>query len=270
MNLRYLLALAAPLLLFAQGPNPTSEPIVLPNQGGRFDRITAPYRTPAVSPVDLHDSRRLDSLIRAGQLYLSLQDAIALAIENNLDIEVQRFLPAITETDVLRAQGGGLLRGVTTTVRELPQGVGGPGSPLITTVGGSTPATVLPSSFADLAAITPTTTDLNISGTLPLSSGSPIPQFDPVLSGTISGSHQTAVQTSPFNYGVNPLVGTYDSGTFGYTQALSNGTLFSAGYTAQRIDTNSTRSIYNPSTAGSLGLTITQPLLQGFGNALNR
>jgi outer membrane protein len=270
MTLRYLVALTAPALLFAQGPNPTSEPIVLPNQGGRFDKITAPYRTPAVTPVDFHDSRRLDSLIRAGQLYLSLQDAIALAIENNLDIEVQRFLPAITRTDVLRAQGGGLLRGVTTTVRELPQGVGGPGSPLITTVGGSTPATVLPSSFADLAAITATTTDLNISGTLPLSAGAPIPQFDPVLSGTISGSHQTSIQTSPFNYGVNPLVGNYDSGSFGYSQALSNGTLFSGGYSAARTDNNATRSIYNPSSTGTLGLTVTQPLLQGFGIALNR
>jgi len=270
MNLRYFFVLAMPVLAFAQTQGQTSEPIVLPNQGGRFDQITAPFRVRRVAPVDFTNSGRLDSLVRAGQLYLSLEDAIALAIENNLDIEVLRFLPAITNTDTLRARGGGLLRGVTTSVRELPQGVGGPGSPLITTVGGSAPATVLPSSFGDLAAITATSSDLSITGSLPLSTGSPVPQFDPVLAGTVSGSHQTALQTSPFSYGINPLVGNYTAGNFGYAQGFSAGTSINAGYTATRADNNATRSIYNPSTAGTLGLTITQPLLQGFGLALNR
>jgi outer membrane protein len=91
-----------------------------------------------------------------------------------------------------------------------------------------------------------------------------------VLAGTLSASHQTALQTSPFSYGVNPLVGNYASGNFGYVQGLSTGTLFNAGYTAQRTDNNATRSIYNPSSTGTLGLTVTQPLLQGFGIALNR
>lgn len=270
MNLRYCFALALPVLALAQAQNSTSEPIVLPNEGGRFDKITAPFRVRRVTPVDFANSGRIDSLVRAGQLYLSLQDAIALAIENNLDIEVQRFLPAITATDFQRAQGGGLLRGVTTTVRELPQGVGGPGSPLLTTVGGNAPATVLPSSFGDLAAITATGADLSITGTPPLSTGSPIPQFDPVLSGTVSGSHQTAIQTSPFSFGVNPLVGNYASGNFGYSQGFSPGTSISAGFSAARVDNNATRSIYNPSSSGTLGLTVTQPLLQGFGLALNR
>jgi outer membrane protein len=270
MNLRYLFVLAAPVLALSQTQNQTNPPSVIPSQGGRFEKITAPYRAPAVTQVEFHDSERLDILIRAGQLYLSLQDAIALAVENNLDIEVQRFLPAITGTDVLRAKGGGLLRGVTTTVREVPQGVGGPGSPLITTVGGTTPATVLPSSFGDLAAITATSSDLSITGSLPLSSGSPIPQFDPVLAGGFSASHQTALQTSPFSYGVNPLVGNYASGNLGYVQGFSTGTLLNAGYMTARTDDNSTRNIYNPSTAGTLGLTVTQPLLQGFGMALNR
>jgi len=270
MNLRYFFVLALPVLACAQTQGQSSEPIVLPNQGGRFDQITAPFRVRRVTPVDFTNSGRLDSLVRAGQLYLSLEDAIALSIENNLDIEVLRFLPAITNTDTLRAQGGGLLRGVTTTVRELPQGVGGPGSPLITTVGGTTPATVLPSSFGDLAAITATSSDLSVTGSLPLSTGSPVPQFDPVLAGTVSGSRQTALQLSPTSYGVNPLVGNYTSGNFGYAQGFSSGTLINAGYMAARTDNNATRNIYNPSTAGALGLTVTQPLLQGFGLALNR
>ena len=72
--------------------------------------------------------------MRAGQLYLSLADAIALALENNLDIEVERYLPRIAQTDIGRAKGGGLLRGVSLLVNEPPPGIGGPNGPLLTTL----------------------------------------------------------------------------------------------------------------------------------------
>ncbi|HUB19773.1 MAG TPA: hypothetical protein VL990_14120, partial [Acidobacteriaceae bacterium] len=51
----------------------------------------SPYRPSFVPPVDLHNSPRLENLIRDGKLYLSLQDAIALAIENNLDLASFRY-----------------------------------------------------------------------------------------------------------------------------------------------------------------------------------
>jgi len=57
---------------------------------GRFTRLTGNYRPVSVAPVNLTNSYRLESLIRAGNLYLSLQDAIALVLENNLDVEIQR------------------------------------------------------------------------------------------------------------------------------------------------------------------------------------
>jgi hypothetical protein len=70
-----------------------------------------PYEARRVPPVNFHNSQRIFDLIRAGQLYLSLADAIALALENNLDIEVERYLPRIAQTDIQRANGGGFLRG---------------------------------------------------------------------------------------------------------------------------------------------------------------
>ena len=122
------LALSAAGTLSAQSRNDQT-PEVIREQTSGWDRFTSPYRPRFVSPVDFGNSPRIESLIRAGQLYLSLQDAIALAIENNLDIELERFGPKMAESDTLRAQGGGLLRGVPLQIRELPQGVGGPGAP---------------------------------------------------------------------------------------------------------------------------------------------
>ena len=73
-------------------------------------------------PVNFENSSRIHDLIRSGNLYLSLSDALALAIENNLDIELQRFSIPVADTDVLRAKGGGTLRGVPFILAESPGG----------------------------------------------------------------------------------------------------------------------------------------------------
>src|SRR5262244_780557 len=85
-----------------------------------LSRVTSPYRPHEVAPVNLSNTDRLDKLLRAGILYLSLQDTIALALENNLDIELQRYGAQITDASLLRAKAGGLLRGVTTAVTQGP------------------------------------------------------------------------------------------------------------------------------------------------------
>lgn len=102
-----------------------------PEVNSGWDRITRPYRPPTVPPPSYQNSPRLNELIRAGQLYLSLPDAIALALENNLDVELQRYGPGIAASDLLRAQGGATTRGVTLSVGEPPSGMGGPSSPLL-------------------------------------------------------------------------------------------------------------------------------------------
>src|SRR5258708_25014714 len=68
------------------------------------------YKPGTVSGTDFHDSSRVQGLIRAGQLYLSLQDAIALALENNLDLELQRYGISMAGTDTLPPAGGGTVR----------------------------------------------------------------------------------------------------------------------------------------------------------------
>jgi len=83
--------------------------------------LTDPYRPKRIAPLNLANSNRLESLLRAGNLYLSLQDAIALALENNLDVELSRYGPQIAGADLLRAKAGGLLRGVPQTVQLGPE-----------------------------------------------------------------------------------------------------------------------------------------------------
>src|ERR1700682_2569661 len=110
-----------------------------------YDNISRPYQAKYVGPVSFENSPRIESLLRGGKLYLSLEDAIALALENNLDIELQRFAPGLAESDLLRAKGGATLRGLTLSVNELPQGVGGPASPLLNLpASGVTPTTSVP------------------------------------------------------------------------------------------------------------------------------
>src|SRR5260370_16626949 len=79
--------------------------------------------------VRFENSPRVHELIRAGNLYLGLQDALALAIENNLDIELQRFALPQAGAELLRAKGGGLTRSLNFTLQEAPPAVPGPPTP---------------------------------------------------------------------------------------------------------------------------------------------
>jgi hypothetical protein len=111
-----------------------------------------PYQARPVQPETVQNSPRIFELMRAGELYLSMADAIALALENNLDIEIERFLPRIAGTDITRTEGGGLPRGLSLVVDELPPGIGGPNGPLLTTLtASSTPSPAVNSNFSDVA-----------------------------------------------------------------------------------------------------------------------
>ncbi len=70
------------------------------------------YETPSVPGVQLGNSNRLASLIRGGKLYLTAQDAVALALENNLDVEIARYNPILDQWNLERAEAGGALPGV--------------------------------------------------------------------------------------------------------------------------------------------------------------
>src|SRR5258708_18608360 len=91
-----------------------------------YSRFTNPYNPRIVPPVNVSNTTRIDSLLRAGNLYLSLQDAIALGIENNLDVEIQRYEFEYANADLLRAKSGASIQGIPTNVSSgLPIGAGG-------------------------------------------------------------------------------------------------------------------------------------------------
>src|SRR5579863_5076723 len=77
-----------------------------------FDWLKQPYVDHPIAPVDLSNSPRIRQLLRSGNIYLSLSDAIALSIENNLDIQLERYSLPSADTELQRAKGGGVLRGL--------------------------------------------------------------------------------------------------------------------------------------------------------------
>ena len=235
-------------------------------------RVFGWYQPRTVSPVSFQNSSRIESLMRAGQLYLSLPDAIALTLENNLDLELQRFLPRIAGTDVLRASGGGLLRGLSLLINETAPGIGGPSGPLLTSLtAGSTPSSLVNTNFSDLALISQQQNNLSVTGAIPLSNGPPIPQYDPSISGLLSWAHQSTPEYSTvLTGGSNWLVTNNTNGSLGLAQGFSTGTQIGLNFDNTRFTNNTTRYTYDPTISSDLGLTITQPLLRGFGIDLNR
>jgi outer membrane protein len=239
--------------------------------GNLLNRLINPYRPREVSPVSWQNSRRVFDLMRAGQLYLSLDDAIALALENNLDIELERFLPKISDTDVLRAQGGGLLRGLSLLVNEPPPEIGGPNGPLLTNLtAGSTPTPLVNTNFSDIALISQQQNNLSVTGLIPMSNGPVIPQYDPIVSGMANGQHVSTPESSTVLSGSNWLAQKEVNANLGLNAGYSPGTQLSVNFDNSRYATNATKYTYNPFVNSSFGITITQPLLQGFGANLNR
>src|SRR5258708_2442423 len=104
--------LCAPLLLLCVCLSARAQNAIRiePAQGPLL-RLTRPYRVRDVPPINLANSSRIDSLVRAGNLYLSAPDVVALAIENNIDVEVQRYGPLLAKEVLRRAKGGGALPG---------------------------------------------------------------------------------------------------------------------------------------------------------------
>ena len=113
--LSVILCFAIVLPVFAQTPE-----IKGSSNTGFFSRFTRNYRPTTVAHINFEDSQRIERLIRAGRIYLSLRDAIALALENNLDIEVARLNPKLQQANLQRASAGALLRNVNNNISNGP------------------------------------------------------------------------------------------------------------------------------------------------------
>jgi outer membrane protein len=224
-----------------------------------------------IAPLDLSNSPRIRQVLRSGNIYLSLPDAVALAIENNLDIELERYSLPSADTELLRAKGGGVTRGLTYTVFEAPVGVGGPESPLVTAA--ATPSITagsVPTNPSELGALAEEQDNLSLLQTVPLSTGSPLPQFDPAITGQVNWTRSSVPDVDPAAYGTNALTGSNANYNVGYTQGFGPGTALNVGFNNSYNTTNSLQSAFSPYTTSNLGFTITQPLLRGFGLAVNR
>ncbi len=233
--------------------------------------VLNPYKARPVAPPDFTNSPRIGSLMRAGNLYLSLSDAIALAVENNLDVELLRYAIPIAETEVLRAQGGGLPRFIYYTIAQPPAGVGGPQSPLLTQAATqSTPGTSVAANALELGVLAEPLVNLSTQTTIPFSTGSPIPAFDPSLFADYNWMHQTTLNANTSTSGISALVNNIQTGNAGYQQGFSLGTNVSMAFSNTEESTNSPRNVISPYINSDLSLTVTQPLLRGFGRSLNR
>jgi len=232
-------------LLLAAPPSFAQQP--LPQERPRwYSGVTQPYQARPLAPVNVSNTSRIDALLRAGNLYLSLSDAIALALENNLDVEIQRYEFSIAEADLLRARSGASIQGIPTSVL--------PGVPT-----GANLA-LLGSSSAGLGASGDSSALATLGGGL---------SFDPFVTGNLNFGHTTSPQSNTVTTGTNALVTTNKTANFGISQSFLTGGTASLAYNNIQQEQNSFRSSVNPFTTSSLDLSVVQPLLQGFGFAQN-
>jgi outer membrane protein len=185
-----------------------------------FPNIFEPYRPLSIALPPLTNSPRITQLIHDGKLELSLDDAVSLALENNLDISVQRFTPWIAQVNLLRTKGGGASFGT----------------------GSSAPV---------------------------LLGSAPSGGFDPILTSSATFLDETFPVTNPF------LAGTGSSAlsayithesifNTGYAETFHTGTSFQLSWDNTR-ESSTAANIFNPFVQSQLAVSISQPLLRGFG-----
>ena len=222
--------------------------------GGGF--ILKSYKAPSVPPSRLANSNRLASLVRGNKLYLTAQDAIALALENNIDIESNRYNALISLSNLSRSEAGGPLPGVpsgTSQVGAVASGQGASGSQTAAGVSNSgNSSSGSGSTNATITQIGPTT-----------------PTLDPIFTDVQSYSHTSAPQpnltlTQTPNYIQNSRI--YNEG---YKQGLLTGGQVSITYKDSYLNENAASDLLNPTSATSFQVQIQHNFLQGFGRAVN-
>jgi outer membrane protein TolC len=220
-----------------------------------FPNFLAPYTARHVAAPNLANTPRIDELMRDGKLYISMNDAVALALENNLDIAIARYNLNIADTDLWRARAGSSTLGVNSgVVQNTPGGgVGGLG----TQVGSGQGGTSIGAGGAGAG-----------SGGLVVStlgSGPVITSFDPVLTGTLQIDRLRINCSSPF-CGASQNTST---GNFAYTQGFQSGTNVSVGFSNSRVTSDNSFNAFTPALNSSFRFQLSQHLLQGFGFAPN-
>ena len=220
----------------------------------------ARYKPRDVAPPSFTNAPKIEQLIQNGKLMLSLNDAIAIALADNLDIAVARYNLPIADTDILRTKAGGSFLGVNSGVvsntpgggqNGIGAGVGGAGA------GGTTAG----AGGAGVGA----------GGFVGSTSGAgPQPDsFDPVVSGTVSFERAIFPLSNSVTSGTAVLNQNTTTGNISYFQGFSPGAALTVGFNNNRTTSNSPRSSLDPNLGSSFRAQIRQHLLQGFGRGLN-
>ncbi len=199
----------------------------------------------------LSNTPDLRDLLRDGKIYLGLNDAVTLALENNYDIAIARINLDIADTDILRAKAGSSLRGVSNGVvantlggsTSTIAGGGGPGGTTSAAGGGGAGANGL---------------------VLSTNGGGPQPeQLDPLLTGTLQYERANTQESTTLLTGTNTLAQDTATYNFEYQEGFLTGTALTATFDNSHVSTNSQRTSYSPLLQSSLRVQATQHLLQG-------
>jgi outer membrane protein len=226
-------------------PAPTSTPI-----------LWRPYSARHVEPVQLTNSGRLRDLVRAGQLYLTAQDAIAITLENNIDLEIARYAPFSSMWRVERAEAGGALPGVPSGATQAGSVASGQG------VLGSQAAAGVAGNGQAIGGAGP--------GNATISQIGPITQtLDPAIQETTTFSHRTTPQPNTVQSITPELISNTRAATGSYQQGFLTGGGVSVTYSEHYLNENSPTDVLNPSVAPNLSVAFQHNLLRGFGVAMN-
>jgi outer membrane protein len=241
-------------------PTTISRPRGLPDYSkprSHIFNVIAPYQPTHVPPPSFQNAPRIDNLIQNGELRLSLNDAIALALENNLDLAIARYNLEIADTDILLAKAGQGIRGTPTGLVQGTPGGGvlGFGSTGATGGGAGGTTTGAGGVGTGTSGIVTSTTG----------AGAQVESFDPFLQGTISAEHAVFPESSTVITGTPTFLQNTSTFDFSYNQGWATGTGMSLGFNNTRQATNSFRSFVNPTLNSNFRFTLQQHLLQGFG-----
>jgi outer membrane protein len=247
--LPFVIALAlAPSSLYAQ----SSEVSIETPPPGFVGRMLRPFHLEkrVVPAAKLSNTPRLEQLVRSGNLYLSAADVIALALENNLDIAIQRYGPFLSREVLMRAEAGGLLRATDMPVAAGPTSV--------STAGVSTASSGL-AGGAGIGSV----------GGIVTGIGPNPPNLDPTFYAQVQIAHTTTPLTNTQLNATTTLVNSSRYVALQYSQSWITGTYAQLSFYEGRSYLNSSTPLFNPSISGDLDFYITQPLLQGFGLPVN-
>jgi outer membrane protein TolC len=240
-----------------------TEPLYLRDTGRDYTHLHTFFPNPlqlytrtSVDLPRLGNTPRLDSLVRDGKIYLSLSDAVLLALENNFDIAIARINLDIADTDILRSKAGSGLRGVSTGLVANTQGGSG-----TTVTGGGGPGGTTGGSGGGGAGANGLVLSTN--------GGGPQPEnLDPTLTSSLEYEATTTPSTSAFT-GSTPVQSTTSTFNVGYTQGFLTGTQLGVTFNNSRGTNTNPFNTYSPLLNTSFRATATQHLLQGFGWGIN-